>query len=77
MLISTPNLSNGKKEFALTPTMIRGAFLLWRFELQRGQQFAEIRNLDSAAPFKVLSPGAPGNISVINGRESSRDSAGR
>lgn len=57
--------------------MIRGAFLLWRFELQRGQQFAEIRNLDSAAPFKVLSPGAPGNISVINGRESSRDSAGR
>lgn len=69
MLISTPNLSN-EKEFALTPTMIRGAFLLWRFELQRGQQFTEIRNLDLPATSDVLPPGASGNPSAVGSQSS-------
>ena len=70
MLISTPNLSNGNKEFALTPTMIRGAFLLWRSELQRGQQLAEIRDIDR------LPPRAPGHLPVVDSQECSPNSTG-
>jgi hypothetical protein len=66
MLISMPNVSTSNTEFALTPTMIRGAFLIWRFELQRGQQFAEIRNLDCQSAPDISSPKPSGNISILN-----------
>ena len=42
MLISTPNFG-GKGAGNLTPTMVRGAFLVWRSELQLGKKSAEIR----------------------------------
>jgi hypothetical protein len=75
MLISTPNLSNGNEGFALTPTMIRGAFLLWRFELQRGQ-FAEIRHLDRPAAPNGLSSRASAHNSSTDCQLPSGDTAG-
>ena len=66
MVISTPNLSQSDKGLALTPMMIRGAFLLWRSELQRGQQYAEIRDFDLSTPSSQLSSGASGNFSSLN-----------
>lgn len=63
MLISTPNLSQEEKGQALTPMMIRGAFLLWRSELQRGQQLNEIRDLDRT---DQLPQRASGNFSSLN-----------
>ena len=66
MLISTPNLSESGKGLALTPMMIRGAFLLWRSELQRGQESAEIRDLDLNPPAGELPPRASGNFSSLN-----------
>ena len=70
MLISTPKLSDDEKGFTLTPTMIRGAFLLWRSELERGQQRPEIKDLDQPTPGNV-SEATPGDRSNSPG-ESTR-----
>ena len=45
MIVSSPNNFASAGSFSLTPAMLRGIYLIWRSELQRGQ-FAEIRNLD-------------------------------
>ena len=66
MLISTPKLSDDEKDFTLTPTMIRGAFLLGRSELQRGQQHAEIKDLDGRTSDKISS-GTPADRSIVAG----------
>ena len=66
MLISTPKLSDDEKGFTLTPTMIRGAFLLWRSELQRGQQHAEIKDLDGRTSDEVSSR-TPDDRSIVAG----------
>ena len=65
MLISTPSL-NGSNRLALTPTMVRGAFLLWRSELQREEQFAEIREFERRNPAAELASGTSGNFSILS-----------
>ena len=45
MIISSPNSLAPAARFDLTPAMLRGFYLIWRSELQRGQ-FAEIREPD-------------------------------
>jgi hypothetical protein len=62
MLISTPNFSSGNAG-TLTPTMIRGAFLVWRSELQLGKQSAEIRELDRNSTPEQFTSGASANPS--------------
>jgi hypothetical protein len=65
MLISTPQLSD--EDFVLTPTMVRGAYLIWRSELQRGQQLAEIRELDGPATPDFITSRTSPNCSVVDG----------
>ena len=72
MLISTPNF-NGSNRLALTPTMVRDAFLLWRSQLQREEQFAEIRKFDRRKPASELAAGASGNFSILNSDQAERD----
>ena len=72
MLISTPNF-NGSNRLALTPTMVRSAFLLWRSQLQREKQFAEIREFDRRKPAPELAAGASGNFSILNSDQAERD----
>ena len=56
MIISSPNGTGIDGLSTLTPAMVRGLFLIWRSELQRGQ-LAEIREVDGSAnanrPFAV------------------------
>ena len=73
MLISTPQLSNDKNGPTLTPIMIRGAFILWRSELQRGRQFTEIKEWDFSPAAGQLTPRASGNFSILNRDENARD----
>jgi hypothetical protein len=72
MLISTPNLSESNKGMALTPMMIRGAFLLWRSELQRGQESAEIREFDSDSAVDEINRRTSGSNSISNWDEADR-----
>ena len=72
MLISTPNLSESNKGMALTPMMIRGAFLLWRSELQRGQESAEIREFDSNSVLDEFNHRASSGSSISNWDEADR-----
>ena len=73
MLISTPQLSNDKNGPALTPTMIRGAFIVWRSELQRGQQFTEIKEWDFSPAAEQFAQRTSGNFSILNRDENGRD----
>ena len=73
MLISTPQLSNNNNGSTLTPMMIRGAFILWRSELKRGQQLAEIKEWDFSPNAGQLTPRASGNFSILNRDENARD----
>ena len=72
MLISTPNF-NGSNRLALTPTMVRDAFLLWRSQLQREEQFTEIREFDRRKPAPEFATGAPGNLSILNSDQAEGD----
>ena len=65
MLISTPKLSD--EDFVLTPTMVRGAYLIWRSELQRGQQLAEIRDLDGPGTADFVTSRTSPNGSIVDG----------
>jgi hypothetical protein len=49
MIVSSSSKLASGNESSLTPAMVRGVFLIWRSELQLGQQFAEIREFDSRA----------------------------
>ena len=73
MLTSTPNLRDCKNAPALTPTMVRRAFLLWRGELQRGQQFTKIREFDRRKPAPELAAGTYGDFSITNSDQAQRD----
>ncbi len=71
MLISTPNFAR-KSAGTLTPMMIRGAFLVWRSELQLGKQSAQIidfgnkstENSSNGTPEQVTA-GAPDHSTTI------------
>lgn len=67
MLISTPKLSDDEKDFVLTPTMVRGAYLIWRSELQRGQQLTEIRDLDRPATTDLVASRTSSDCSGVDG----------
>ncbi len=46
MIVSNSiNLRPGS-ELNLSPSLVRGLFLIWQSELKSGQQFAEVRELD-------------------------------
>lgn len=53
MIISSPNLT--ETTTALTPAIIRGMYLIWRSELQSGQQLANIQELDRDASGPITS----------------------
>ena len=48
MIVSSSNNAALAGELNLTPAMVRGLFLIWHSELQREQQFAEIREFDDS-----------------------------
>ena len=73
MLISTPRLLNDKGGPTRTPTMTRGAFILWRSELRRGRQFLETKEFDFSPTIEQLAPRASGNLSILNRDEDERD----
>ena len=73
MLISKPRLSNDKDGPTLAPTVIRGAFVLWRGKLQRERQFAETKEFDLSPTLEQLAQRAPGNFSFLNRDENARD----
>ncbi len=47
MIVSSSSKLSRDAESELTPAMVRGLFLIWQSELQRGQQFNQIREIDS------------------------------
>ena len=51
MIVSSSDESTLDDVLNLTPAMVRGLFLIWESELKRGQQFAEIRELDGRTTF--------------------------
>ena len=74
MLISKPGLSNDKDGPTPAPMMLRGAFILWRGELQRERQFSETKEFDfSPTIIEQLAPRASGNFSFLNRDENARD----
>ena len=53
--------------------MSRGAFFLWRGELQRGRQFPETKKFHFGTTAGQLAPRAFGNSSFLNRDENARD----
>jgi hypothetical protein len=47
MIVSSLSNPVRDAESAITPAMVRGLFLIWQSELQRGKPFIEIREFDS------------------------------
>jgi hypothetical protein len=46
MIVSSANKLASECELDLTPALVRGFFLIWQSELQRGKRNAEIKELD-------------------------------
>lgn len=67
MIISTPNLTSQAGN--ITPSMLRGLYLIWRSELQSGSQLNEIRELSAAS--------AVGRATFGHGSGTVGDTAGR
>jgi hypothetical protein len=64
MIISSPNLSRSGEAQLLTPALVRGLYLIWRSELQRGN-FAEIRELDREGSVSSFAHGASAHDPVF------------
>ena len=76
MIVSSPNKFAPAGGFSLTPAMLRGFYLIWRSELQRGQ-FAEIRNLDGNKNLTgAFAERAFGGARGVIGFEAGRDRSG-
>ena len=64
MIISSLNLA--RTSTPLTPALIRGMYLIWRSELQSGQQLADIQELDHE-PSGPVTSGTSGDYRQATG----------